>query len=146
MASSARHPDSSAVPPPEDTALWRTNRYPELRDLASRQLGVVSREQLRVRGWSRHRVDTEITAGRWTEVAPTVIALQNVSLGRRQRMWLGVLHAGPMSASEVKVGTRLSKNSCSCAGLVTTSLSSSEPVIWLASAGVRRVAAEATAA
>ncbi len=59
---------------------------------------MVSREQLRVRGWSRHRVDTEITAGRWTEVAPTVIALQNVSLDRRQRMWLGALHAGPVSA------------------------------------------------
>lgn len=71
------------------------DRYPELTDIADRQFGVLGREQLRSRGWSRHRVDNEISKGRWTEVAPRVVAMQNAPLARDQLMWLGVLHAGP---------------------------------------------------
>jgi len=89
------HPDSSGPADPRADALWRTNRYPELADVAARQQGVLSRSQLRDRGWGRHRVDTEITRGRWTAVAPMVVAMQNAPLVRGQRMWLGVLHAGP---------------------------------------------------
>ena len=42
-------------------------------------------------------MDSEITRGRWTAVAPMVVAMQNAPLVRAQRMWLGVLHAGPTS-------------------------------------------------
>ena len=98
MPTSRRLPDSSADASLGDPALWRTNRYPELRDVATRQLGVLSRAQLRERGWTRHRVDAELMAGRWTAAAPTVVALQNAALTRAQRLWLGVLHAGPLSA------------------------------------------------
>ena len=58
---------------------------------------MLSTEQLRSRGWSRHRVVSEVSLGRWTHVAPRVVALQNAPLVRRQLMWLGVLHAGPTS-------------------------------------------------
>jgi hypothetical protein len=74
--------------------MW-PDRYPELADIADRQFGVLDRDQLRSRGWSRHRVDNEISKGRWTEVAPRVVAMQNAPLTRDQLMWLGVLHAGP---------------------------------------------------
>lgn len=79
-------------------ALWRSDRYPELAELAGAQFGVLGRHQLRARGWSRHRVDTELRRGRWTEVSPTVVAMQNAPLVRSQMMWLGVLHAGETSA------------------------------------------------
>lgn len=89
--------ESPTIVPGQQGASWRTDRYPELSDLITLQLGVVSRRQLRDRGWCRHRVDSEVARGRWTEVAPTVLAMQNAPLVREQRMWLGVLHAGPDS-------------------------------------------------
>jgi hypothetical protein len=89
--------DPAAVVPPESGSLWQTDRYPELSDLARTQLGVLSMAQLRSRGWSRHRAVSEVNAGRWTQVAPRVVALQNAPLVRPQLMWLGVLHAGPTS-------------------------------------------------
>ncbi len=72
----------------------QTNRYPEIRELAEQQLGVVSRAQLRDLGVSAHRVEHEVDMGRWTVAAPNVIALQNAPLVRSQRLWLGLLHAG----------------------------------------------------
>lgn len=94
-ASPRHYPDSSAVAPREPPALPQTNPgRPELAD----QLGVFSRAQLRGLGWSRHRVQHEIDVGRWTAVAPNVIAVQNAPLIREQRLWLGVLHAGAGSA------------------------------------------------
>lgn len=103
-------PDSSAVVPRETPALAQTYRFPELVPQASHQQGVVSRAQLRSLGWSRHRVQHEIRIGRWTAVAPNVIALQNAELVRGQLLWLGVLHAGPGSVLTHLTG-------CECAGL-----------------------------
>lgn len=89
------HPSDSSAIVLRQTPGWpQTNRYPELRELAERQLGVVSREQLRALGVSAHRVEHEIGMGRWTLPAPNVVALQNAPLVRSQRLWLGVLHAG----------------------------------------------------
>lgn len=90
--------DQSGERAPGSGHLWQTDRYPELADIAELQLGIVTRKQLVARGWSRHRVDTELTRGRWTGLAPTVVALQNAPLVREQMLWLGVLHAGPHSA------------------------------------------------
>jgi hypothetical protein len=59
---------------------------------------VISRRQLQMAGWSRHHVAHEVAFGRWSVVAPEVVALQNAPLTREQMMWLGVLHAGPGSA------------------------------------------------
>jgi hypothetical protein len=58
---------------------------------------VLSRTQLKSRGWSQASIEHEIDVGRWAAVAPTVVAMQNADLTREQRMWLGVLHAGPTS-------------------------------------------------
>lgn len=43
-------------------------------------------------------INHEITADRWHLAAPNVIALQNAPLVHDQRLWLGILHAGPGSA------------------------------------------------
>jgi hypothetical protein len=56
---------------------------------------VVGREQLHALGWSHQHIEHEIDVGRWTRVAPTVVALQNAPLVWEQRLWLGVLHASP---------------------------------------------------
>jgi len=69
-----------------------------LSQVSHNQLRVVSRSQLRVLGWTRHQISHEIDYGRWTEVAPSVVAMQNAPLTRDQRIWLGFLHAGPRSA------------------------------------------------
>ncbi len=53
--------------------------------------------QLHERGWSRHRIESEILLDRWTQVAPRVVALQNGPLQSAQLRWLGVLHAGRSS-------------------------------------------------
>lgn len=58
---------------------------------------MVTFAQLRELGFSRHRVESEIRLDRWTQVAPTVVVLQNSALTRSQALWLGVLHAGPTS-------------------------------------------------
>lgn len=63
--------------------------------MAREQRGVLSFAQLRDLGWSRHRIGSEIALGRWTRVAPRVVALQNAPLTRDQALWVGVLHAGP---------------------------------------------------
>lgn len=74
------------------------DRLEGLGDLAHRQLNVVRRSQLRNAGVSRHQVNHEIAVGRWQQVAPEVIALQNAPLTYEQRLWLGVLHAGTGAA------------------------------------------------
>lgn len=96
-------PDSSAVGLREGPEVAQTNlanlaRWPELRDLALAQRGVLSRAQLKSRGWTPRRIEHELRVGRWTAVAPRVVALQNATLTRDQLGWLGVLHAGPTSA------------------------------------------------
>lgn len=56
---------------------------------------MLHRRQLRAAGWTDGQVDHEIRYGRWHAPAPGVVALQNAPLVDRQRLWLGVLHAGP---------------------------------------------------
>lgn len=94
---SPNEPDSSAPAPWSDAAFPRTNRYPELAELAREQVGVLAYDQLHELGWSRHRIESEVALDRWTHVAPRVVALQNAPLRRPQLLWLGVLHAGPSS-------------------------------------------------
>lgn len=89
--------DSSATLPWQIGSFPRTNRYPDLSDMATEQLGVLSFSQLHALGWSRHRIGSEVDRGRWTQVAPRVVVLQNAPLTREQAMWLGVLHAGAPS-------------------------------------------------
>lgn len=73
----------------------RQLRVLSLSHLAVEQRRVVSRDQLRAIGWSPAHIDHEIAVGRWSRVAPTVVALQNAPLVREQKLWLGVLHAAP---------------------------------------------------
>jgi uncharacterized protein (DUF2384 family) len=76
----------------------RTARLVALAPIAERQLRVVSRAQLTELGWTAHQIAHEIGFGRWQLVAPNVVALQNAPLVGDQRLWLGVLHAGPGAA------------------------------------------------
>jgi hypothetical protein len=76
----------------------RAERLVSLSQLATDQHRVVSRDQLHSLGWSHQHVEHEINIGRWTRVAPTVVALQNAPLVHEQRLWLGVLHASPRGA------------------------------------------------
>jgi len=93
------HLDSSAFLARDSPSGPQTNRVvAEAGALAARQLGVLHRAQLRDLGVSHGRVEHEIDVGRWSVVAPDVVATQNAALTRPQRMWLGVLHAGPRAA------------------------------------------------
>lgn len=97
---------TASTPPPSSTdgtvqATARTDprvrryRLDSLSQLAIDQARVVGRDQLRALGWSPDHIDHEVSIGRWSRVAPTVVALQNAPLVREQRLWLGVLHAAP---------------------------------------------------
>lgn len=90
--------DSSVVRPLWSPSDWQTHRYPELADLAALQLGIVRRGQLRSLGWTPGRINHEIAVGRWSDVAPRVVAMQNGPLSEGQRLWLGPLHAGEGAA------------------------------------------------
>ena len=70
----------------------------QLIELTGEQDDVVSRAQLRKMGISRHRVRTEVRAGRWTLVGPRVIVLHSGQRSRQQWWWVAVLHAGPQAA------------------------------------------------
>lgn len=87
-------PDTPAHDGPRGSA----SRVPEVAGLLVAQKGVLSRAQLREHGVSHGRVQHEIAVGRWTVVAPGVVAAQNVPLSRQQTRWLGVLHAGAHAA------------------------------------------------
>jgi hypothetical protein len=63
-------------------------------ELAERQSRVVSRQQLREAGWTRHQIDHEIDVGRWQAPAPAVVVMHTGHLNEEQSLWLGVLHAG----------------------------------------------------
>ncbi|MGO4256076.1 DUF559 domain-containing protein [Marmoricola sp. RAF53] len=62
--------------------------------LAAQQAGVVARRQLNGVGIDADRVRNEIAARRWVARTPTVISTTTGELTWRQRVWLGVLHAG----------------------------------------------------
>ena len=68
------------------------------RDLAERQAGAVTREQLRLRGLGRHYVRTQLAAGRWQEASSTVLVTTTGPLSLEQRRWVGVLHADQPAA------------------------------------------------
>lgn len=88
----------------------RADRIHRLGELPQAQCGLLRRSQLRDSGWRRDHIEHEVAVGRWTVVAPEVIALQNAPLTYDQRLWLGVLHGG--SGSAISHGT-----ACSLAGL-----------------------------
>lgn len=64
------------------------------RGLAAAQDGILARRQLRELGISRHRVASQVMAGRWVELTPRVVATVTGTLTWEQRAWAGVLHAG----------------------------------------------------
>ena len=59
---------------------------------------MVSRAQLRKMGMSRHRVRTEVRAGRWTLIGSRVVVLHTGPRSRTQQWWVAVLHAGRHAA------------------------------------------------
>ncbi len=62
-------------------------------DLAERQAGVISRDQLRTYGADRHFVRTQLSARRWQQASGTVLVTTTGPLSRAQRLWVGVLQA-----------------------------------------------------
>lgn len=75
----------------------RGMRLAGLGGLVERQAGMATRRQLRRLGWTDAQVDHEIRYGRWHAPVRGVVALHNGTLTQEQRLWLGVLHAGPSS-------------------------------------------------
>lgn len=69
-----------------------------LRALAAEQLGVVRRDQLAVLGVTRHHVSSQVEAGRWRTLGPTLVVLRPGALTRPQEMVAGPLHCGPTAA------------------------------------------------
>ena len=65
------------------------------RDLADAQAGLLSRRQLRGLGVTRAEVRHHITMERWALRSSEVVSTTTGPLSREQRLWLGVLHAGP---------------------------------------------------
>ena len=76
----------------------RHERLEAAEQLRERQLGVASRAQLHMLGWTDAHIDHEIRYGRWQAPAYGVVAMQNAPLAQTQLPWLGVLHAGPQAA------------------------------------------------
>ena len=66
--------------------------------LAQRQAGVVTREQLRLYGVDRFGVRNQVAARRWQEVSSTVLVTTTGPLSEPQRQWVGILHAGRPAA------------------------------------------------
>ncbi len=68
-----------------------------LERLLTRQDCVASRTQLAEIGLDRHRVRTQIRAGRWRPVGPHVVVTVTGTPTTSQRRWIAVLHTGPRS-------------------------------------------------
>ena len=75
----------------------RTHRLTAAEALAEAQHGVLSRQQLYDAGWTFEQTRHEIDVGRWQQLSTSVVVLQSGPLSHEQRLWLGVLHAGPGS-------------------------------------------------
>jgi hypothetical protein len=58
---------------------------------ARRQVGVVTRRQLRASGIALHRIENCIRAQRWRAIGRHVVVLQNAPLMASQREWVAVL-------------------------------------------------------
>jgi hypothetical protein len=65
------------------------------RRIAAAQAGLISRRQLNLLGIDRFTVRNQIRAERWVPLSEVVISTTTGPLSRDQRLWLGVLHAGP---------------------------------------------------
>ena len=69
-----------------------------LTDLADRQFGVVTRQQLCAAGLSRHAIDAQLAARRWRALSAAVILMHNGPLTRQQERAAAVLAAeGPVA-------------------------------------------------
>jgi hypothetical protein len=86
--------------------LHRPARLAALEPLATRQSGVLARRQLTALGWTDGQVDHEIDYGRWHVPARGVVALQNSTLDDTQRLWLGIVYAGPDARLSHLTGAR----------------------------------------
>lgn len=64
-------------------------------DLADSQAGLLSHRQLRALGVSRGEIRNHVRVGRWARRTGEVVSTTTGPLAREQRLWLGVLHAGP---------------------------------------------------
>jgi hypothetical protein len=70
----------------------------ELRPLATTQDLVVTRRQLADLGLGHEAVKFRTGGGVWRDLGPRVVVLHSGELTRRQRAWVGLLHAGPEAA------------------------------------------------
>lgn len=75
-----------------------TSTSPGLAELATRQDGVATRQQLTELGLSQKLIRSELRAQRWTEWGSHIVVLHNFEPTRRQVMWAAVLDAGPPAA------------------------------------------------
>jgi hypothetical protein len=66
-----------------------------LRRLAAHQDLVVTRAQLSHLGIGHLMVASRVAQGVWRELGPRVVVLHSGTLTRTQKLWVGVLHAGP---------------------------------------------------
>ena len=62
--------------------------------LTAHQSGLVARRQLNALGYDADLVRNQLAAGRWSARSSTVVSVFTGPLGWRERVWLGVLHAG----------------------------------------------------
>jgi hypothetical protein len=65
------------------------------RELAAEQAGLLARWQFADAGVTRAFARHQVGAGRWVELTHTVVGTVTGPLSWEQRLWLGVLHAGP---------------------------------------------------
>lgn len=71
---------------------------PGLEAVSRRQSGVVTRSQLLALGTTHGRIDSMLSARRWTAMTASVILLHNSEPTRQQWMWIGVKDASPFVA------------------------------------------------
>jgi hypothetical protein len=62
-----------------------------LADLAARQCGVLTRDQLSAAGMTRDQIETALRARRWRALGRRVVVLHNGALTDEQRLWAAVL-------------------------------------------------------
>src|SRR5690606_25651027 len=66
--------------------------------LATRQRGVVSRDQILALGFSERTIETRSRRGLWHRIAPSIYAIGHRGLSRRARGIAALLQAGPTAA------------------------------------------------
>ena len=85
------------MPPLTLQARQQTNRRARLIRMApllEAQAGVVTRGQLRARGWTHKQIDHELTIERWQSPSDGVLVTHTGPLLGDEPLWVGVLHAG----------------------------------------------------